>query len=61
MKAITYCIILSFCILASGCVRRTVTESKVSPSPNSSNVSETPSKVVDEKTIWFWQDGFRQP
>jgi hypothetical protein len=61
MKAIICCIILLFCIVTSGCVRRTVTETKGSPSPDGSRVANPTSKVVEEKTIWFWQDGFRQP
>ena len=61
MKPVTYCIILLFCILTSGCVSRTVSESKGSRSPDGSNVTNPTSKVVEEKIIWFWQDGFRQP
>lgn len=64
MKPVTYCILLIFCILASGCVKRTVSVSK----PNrTSDGAERPSgrnphsKTVEEKTIWIWQDEFRNP
>ena len=61
MKLITYSIILIFCILTSGCVSRTVTETKGSPSPDGSSVTNPSSKMVEKKTIWFWQEGFRKP
>ena len=60
MKPVIYSIILLFCILTSGCVRRTVTETKGSPSPDGSRVTNPTSKVVEERTVWFWQDEFKR-
>ena len=62
MKPIAYCIILFFCVLNSGCVKRTVSVSK--PNKNmdgtdSKGGSNAHSKVVEEKTIWIWQDEYR--
>lgn len=62
MKSVTYCIILCFCILTSGCVRRTVSVSKPSRGPDGEELKDGPkahSKVVEEKTIWIWQDEYR--
>jgi hypothetical protein len=62
LKPVTYCIILFFCVLASGCVRRTVSVSKPSRGPDGNEQkggSNAHSKVVEEKTIWIWQDEYR--
>ena len=62
MKPVIYCIILFFCVLASGCVKRSVTVSKPNRSPDGKVLEHGPkahSKVVEEKTIWIWQDEYR--
>jgi hypothetical protein len=62
MKPVTYCIILLFCILTSGCVKRTVSVSKVTPGQDGSEQNtgqKAHSKVLEEKTIWIWQDEYR--
>ena len=62
MKSVTYCIILLFCVLTSGCVRRTVSVSKPNKSPDGTEQkggSNAHSTMVEEKTIWIWQDEYR--
>ena len=62
MKPITFCIIFCFCILASGCVRRSVSVGKPNRSPDGTVLEHGPkahSKTVEEKTIWIWQDEYR--
>lgn len=62
MKPGIYCIILFFCVLASGCVKRTVSVSKPTRNPDGKALkdgSNTHSQMVEEKTIWIWQDEYR--
>lgn len=64
MKPVACCLIVFICILSSGCVRRTVSVSK--PNQGSDKTDRQSgrnphSKTVEEKTIWFWQDEFRNP
>ena len=64
MKPVAYCVLLIFCILASGCVRRTVTVSK--PIRGTDGTAQQSgrnphSKTVEEKTVWIWQKEFRNP
>jgi len=64
MKPVIYCIILIFCILTSGCVRRTVSVSKANPGSDGTGQKSgrnAHSKTVEEKTVWIWQDEFRNP
>ena len=61
MKPVAYCIIFLFCILTTGCVSRTVTESKGTRTPDRVDGSNPTSKVIEKKIIWFWQDEFSKP
>ena len=62
MKYVAYGIILIFCILTSGCVSRTVTESKGTRNTDGAKNSNPTSKVIEKnKIVWFWQDEFRNP
>lgn len=61
MKSIAYCTILMSFILTSGCVNRTVTESKGNRGQDGTSGSNLNNKVIEQKTIWFWQDDFRHP
>lgn len=62
MKPIAYCIILFFCVLTSGCVRRTVSVSHANNNldgPKRRSGTKAHSEVIEEKTIWIWQSEYR--
>jgi len=57
-------LVISLCmatVVVTGCVRRTVSTSPPMGSTSSRNEYSGNNKLVEEKTIWFWQDEFRNP
>ncbi len=62
MKYIAGAMIIASCILATGCVHRVVTVEPKYANPKTKNqYGGNHTKYVDDRIIWFWQDGFRNP
>lgn len=64
MKPVVYCLILLFCIVTSGCVKRTVSVSKGNSNSDGTDKMhglQAHSKVLEEKTVWIWQKEYRNP
>ncbi|MBN2164530.1 MAG: hypothetical protein JXR25_12770 [Pontiellaceae bacterium] len=54
--------LLILAVLSVGCVRRTITEEPTFVNPaTKERYSGDHTKIVDQKTVWFWQKEFRNP
>jgi hypothetical protein len=63
MKQIIVAILFAASLVATGCVRRTVSSAPPggAGAARSKNQYSGDDKVLEEKTIWFWQKDFRNP
>lgn len=64
MKLIVYSMAMASWIILSGCVHRTVTVEPAYTDPTTGEALKgtgAQKKVVEDKTIWIWQDEFRHP
>lgn len=62
---VSKCLLVALLLLSGGCVSRTVLQgdSGMSGAANRPGGYKTPEKdrkVLDKKTVWFWQKEFRQ-
>lgn len=59
MKYSLYVVVAAVCILATGCVHRTVIEEPAFKATTTrSNPARDSGQVVQQQTYWIWQAGF---
>ncbi len=59
-KIIMVSVVIAGC-LASGCVRRTTSIEPKYSNPKAAARASEQGKIVEKKTVWFWQDEFKNP
>jgi hypothetical protein len=58
IKYSLHALVIAGCLLAAGCVRRTVTQGSAYTNNTKHRNPARGDSVIQEQTYWFWQGGF---